>query len=182
MTANAGVLKHWDSYANPEHFFDWKYAQTVWFDLNTAERYDAEWAKYEGDFKPWLALYKADKRKALADLKTYPEAKRRNIERGYDMQLAFDHWFDQVYGPWYNRFRGNVLDAAFYKKYGKPPAGTFDDYLADWATFKPCVPARFLSQCGPIPDWRSEKAKAKEQAMMRAALDEAQQREQNRKK
>jgi len=164
----AGELKHWDSYAKPEHFFDWTYAQKVWFDLNTAERYDAEWAKYEGDFKPWLALYKKDKRKALADLKTYPEATRRNIERGYDMQLAFDQWGDQVYRIWFNGYAHEAYRATLTKK----KASTFDDSLALWATFKPCVPARFLNQCGPIPDWRSENTKAKEQAMMRKVADE----------
>jgi len=159
MTANAGVLKHWDSYAKPEHFFDWKYAQTVWFDLNTTERYDAEWAKYEGDFKPWLALYKADKRKALADLKTYPEAKRRNIERGYDMQLAFDHWFDQVYGPWFNGHKRGTLDRKW----------TFDQVLESFGKRSSCVPQHFLNECGPVPDWRSSGWKAKEEVMMREA-------------
>lgn len=165
---HGGELKFWDSYAKPEHFFDWKYAQTVWFDLNTYERYTAERAKYEADFKPWLVLHKKDKRKALADLKTYPEAKRRNIERGYDMQLAFDQWADQVYVPWY---KGYAHDATWSPRL-KKKATTFDDYLAARAKRGSCIPEHFLNECGPIPDWRDDGDKAEEQAMMRKVADE----------
>ncbi|CCG42494.1 conserved hypothetical protein [Magnetospirillum molischianum DSM 120] len=168
MTANAGVLNWGYNPVGPEQFFDWKYAQKVWFDLNTAESYDAEWAKYQGDFKPWLALYKADKRKALAELKSYPEAKRRNIERGYDMQLAYDDWRDLLYMRWYKGYAHEAYRATLTKK----KAQTFDDSLAIWVTFKPCVPVRFLNQCGPIPDWRDDEDKAKEQAMMRKVVDD----------
>jgi hypothetical protein len=112
----------------------------------------------------------------MKELKTYPEGKRRNIERGFDIQLAFDHWFDQVYSPWFNGFAYEALQAP---RVGKK-AATFDDYLAVWAKRESCVPQGILNECGPVPDWRSDKWRAKEQEIMRAALDEAQRRSQKK--
>ena len=169
MAASAGALKSGQEYAKAEHFFDWKYAQKVWFEMNTWEKEEQEWAKYAADFEPWLDLYKKDKRKALSDLKGYPETKRKNIQRGYDIQLAYDQWFDQVYSPWYNHYPYVASQAPVHKK----KAPTFDDYLAASAKRQSCFPQVFLNECGPVPDWRSDKWKAKEQAMMAKADEEA---------
>lgn len=99
-------------------------------------------------------------------LKTYPDQKRKNIQRGYDMQLAWDQWFDQVYSPWYNGYANDAWHAPTHNT----KAPTFDDYLAVWAKRPSCFPAHFLNECGPVPDWRSDKSQ--EQDMM-AKADEA---------
>lgn len=177
--AHAGSIKGPNEFVKAENFFDWNFAQHVWFDLKTDGEYDAEFDKYASHFKPWLEIYKNDPRKALTELKTYPEAKRRNIERAYDMQLAFDQWADQLYVPWYKGFRNEALNAALYRKV---PAQTFDDWLAKFGKNLSCIPTRSLTECGPVPDWRSKETRAREENMMRAALDEAQKREQQRKK
>jgi hypothetical protein len=49
--SGAGVLKSGYQNAHESHFFDWKYAQNFWFEMNTWEKEEAEWAKYEADFK-----------------------------------------------------------------------------------------------------------------------------------
>ena len=152
--------------AKAEHFFDWAYAQHVWFDLNSREAAQAESDRYAADFKPWLELFKKDRRKALAELKTYPEAKRHNIQRGHDIQLAYDHRFDEVYSPWFNGHKSGTLDRKW----------SFDQVHAAYARRGSCVPARLLTECGPIPDWRSDTWRAKEQAMMREVAEREQQR------
>lgn len=155
------LLKGGNEYVKPQHFFDWSYAQKVWFEMNTWEAEEKEWAKYAADFEPWLDLYRKDPRKALTALDSYPESKRKNIQRGYDIQLAYDQWFDQVYSPWFNGHKAGTQDRKW----------TFDDVLASYAKRPSCIPQHFLNECGPIPDWRSDKWKAKEQAMMREVAE-----------
>lgn len=163
LEAAAGALKSGQEYAKAEHYFDWSYAQKVWSEMNTWEKEEVEWAKYSADFEPWLDLYKKDKRKALADLKAYPENKRKNIQRGYDIQLAYDHWFDQIYSPWFNSYK---ID------YGYGKARTFEKVLESFAARPTCLPAFTLADCGPIPDWRSANWKAKGQAMIKEVAEE----------
>ncbi|EPY00248.1 hypothetical protein K678_17096 [Magnetospirillum fulvum MGU-K5] len=157
--------------ATSKDFFDPEYARHVWFNLNTWEAEEKEWEKYSKDFDPWLKKFRDNRRNALKELKTYPEAKRRNIERAYDIQLAYDQWFDRIYYPWYNGFPANARKAASESR----AARTFDDNLASSRKQGSCASIfRLFVECGPIPDWRSEKWRAKEQEMMRVALDEAQ--------
>jgi hypothetical protein len=163
----AGVLKGPNEYAKAEHFFNWRFAQKVWFEMNTWEASEAEWAKYAPDFEPWLEMYKSNPRKALDALAKYPKEKRLNIQRGYDMQLAYDQWFDQVYSPWYNGY-------AYAASQGK--AWTFDEQLEAYAKRPNCIPTHYLNECGPVPDWRSAKWRAKEQEMMATANEKARRR------
>lgn len=160
--AEAGEIKSVYQNATAEKYWDWSYAQRVWFDFNTTDKFVAEWNKYSGDFEPWLSRYQKDARKALDELDSMPKSKRLNVQRGYDMQLAFDQWWDHVYSPWYNRYdyvSGNA------RREGKA-APTFDDYLVVWGKRQTCRPERLLDECGPIPDWRSPEWRTKEQAMM----------------
>ena len=150
--------------ATAEKFFDWGFAQKVWFEMNTWEAEEAEWAKYEADFNPWLKLYKQDPRKAFAELDKMPKAKRLRVQRGYDMQLAYDHWFDHVYSFWYNAYRGDAVTKS--SPIINKTAATFDDLLARSAQNPTCHPNRLLNECGPVPDWRSPKWLAKENEMM----------------
>lgn len=163
------MLKDGRQLAKAEHFFDWAYAQKVWFDMPTWEAEEAEWKKYAADFEPWLELYKADPRKAMQALKKYPQHKQRNIKRGYDIQLAYDHWWDHVYSPWYNAYAYEASQAPLHNR----KAATFDDYLAVWANRPSCKPARLLNECGPVPDWRDARDRAAEQEMMAKAEAEA---------
>lgn len=149
--------------------FDWEFAQKIWSEMNTVEALEAEYAKYSSDFEPWLKFYKQNEREALQALNEYPKDKRNNIKRGYDVQLAFDEWFDHVYSPWYNHYPYVASQAPLHK--AKAP--TFDDYLASYGSRPSCIPKAMLDECGPVPDWRSPEWKAKEQAMMRKANQQA---------
>ncbi len=163
--------------ATANQFFDWTFAQKVWFELNTWELEEAEWAKYADDFNTWLPLYKQNPRKALNALKSYPKEKRLNIQRGFDIQLAFDHWFDHVYSAWYNRYPYTASRAVLHKT----KAPTFDDTLSSYGQRPSCFPEAMLDECGPVPDWRSPKWRAKEQGMMAKANRQAAEAEAKRK-
>lgn len=153
--ANAGNLKSDTQMATAEKYFDWGYAQHVWFDLNTTKLLDAEYAKYAGDFEPWLARYKKNPRDAFAVLDKMPKAQRLRVQRGYDVQLAWDQWFDHVYSTWYNGYRHEAVVAASPAINKKAP--TFDDVVALTGQRAKCIPERMLNECGPVPDWRSER-------------------------
>ncbi|MBN2752326.1 MAG: hypothetical protein JXQ84_06425 [Rhodospirillaceae bacterium] len=162
-TAFAGAMKRDTQMATAEKFFDWGFAQKVWFEMPTWEAEEAEWAKYAADFNPWLALYKQDPRKAFATLDKMPKAKRLRVQRGYDMQLAYDQWFDHVYSTWYNNYGFEAVVAASPAVNKKAP--TFDDVVALTGQRAKCFPKRLLNECGPVPDWRSPEWKAKEQTL-----------------
>ena len=166
--AAAGEIKSDTERAVASKYFDWSYAQKVWFDLNTAQKFDAEWDKYAAEFEPWLAHYKQNPRQAFAEMDKMPKAKRAKVQRGYDMQLAYDQWRDHVYSPWYNGYANDAWFAVSYdnKKKGMK-APTFDDYLETYGKRAPCHPQAMLDECGPVPDWRSPGRKAAEQAMMK---------------
>lgn len=151
-----------------EDYFDWSFAQHVWADLDDVEKFDAEWAKYAVEFEPWLARYKKNTRAALDELKALPDVRRVAIQRGYDMQLAFDEWWDHVYSSWYNGFNVKAAFARYPGRSGK--AATFDDWLQAAAKRDDCRKQRMLDECGPIPDWRSPQWKTKEQAMMKKVI------------
>jgi len=148
--------------ATAPKYFDWAFAQKVWFEMNTIESLEAAFTKYGADFDPWLALYKKDPRKAFAELDKMPKAQRLRVQRGYDVQLAYDQWFDHVYSTWYNTYPQNAAMAPVLKK----AAPTFDDVLAARAQTASCHPESMLNECGPVPDWRTEGWKVKERGMM----------------
>lgn len=137
--------------------------------MNTVEKFDAEWAKYAADFEPWLKAYQQDPRKAFDALDKYSKDKRKNIQRGYDMQLAIDQWWDHVYSPWFNRYAYVASRAVVHKD----KAPTFDDYLASYGSRAPCFPETMLDECGPVPDWRTDAVKFRAKAMMQKADQEA---------
>lgn len=138
--------------------------------MNTTEKLDAEYAKYSADFEPWLALYKQNPRKAFAELDKMPQAKRVKIQKGFDVQLAWDQWFDHVYSAWYNGYPSDALYAVSYNNKEKGvKAPTFDDYLASYGKRAPCQPDTMLDECGPVPDWRSQRMLRESQAMMAKA-------------
>lgn len=145
--------------------------------MNTWEAEEKEWKKYSSDFNKWLELYtkrewRADEkamavlkgRSELFGMKAYPDDLRKNIQRGYDIQLAYDQWRDNVYSRWFDGYRENAMA-------GK--AVTFDQLLEDFSKKPACTPKEYLTDCGPIPDWRDAEDKIKEQEMMRKADEEA---------
>lgn len=169
-SAVAGEIKSDSERAIASKYFDWAFAQKVWFDLNTGSKFDREWEKYSADFEPWLSVYKQDPRKAFAELDKMPPQKRARVQRGYDMQLAFDQWFDHIYSAWYNGYPSNALYAVSYNNKEKGvKAPTFDDALASYGKRASCQPDTMLDECGPVPDWRTERMLRESQAMMAKA-------------
>lgn len=162
--AHAGNLKGPNQQATAEKFFDWGYAQKVWFEMNTSALIDAEYAKYRSDFEPWLALYKQDPRKAFAEMDKMPKAKRLRVQRGYDVQLAWDQWYDHVYSFWYNQY--DFTAQVKINRVSQQAADTFDDLLARSSQNPTCHPNRLLNECGPVPDWRSERMHRESAEMM----------------
>lgn len=169
LKADAGVLGG-VAHGHYKDFYDWDYAKTVWSQMGTWEAEEKEWAKYSADYDPWFEIYKVNHQQAKAVLKTYPPEKRKNIERAYDIQMVWDTWYDGDYGPWLYRYRGIIQVRT-----------TWDERIAELKTFeqsfaernrlllssqpKPCVPQEFVSECGPIPDWRSPEMKAEERKL-----------------
>lgn len=143
---------------NKKEFFDWEYAKKVWFEMNTWEAEEKEWAKYSSDFEPWLEIWKKNHNQAKKLLATYPEPKKTNIQRAFDIQLAWDNWYDEHYWPWWERYQG-ALKA---KNYGEISELTsFDEDRVRFNARRKelgrdkCVPQRFITECGLMPDWRS---------------------------
>lgn len=168
--AEAGSLKSVQERAIASKYFDWSYAQKVWFEMNTWDLEEKEWAKCAADFEPWLAKYKQSPRAAFAELDKMPKPKKKKVQQCYDIQLAYDQWFDHVYLPWYNGYPSDALYAVSYNNKEKGvKAPTFDDYLASYGKRASCSPDAMLDECGPVPDWRSPTWRAKEQEMMAKA-------------
>lgn len=149
-------------------FYDWEYAQKVWFEMNTWEAEEAEWAKYSADFDPWLEVWKKNRAQAKKLLATYPEQKRHNIQRAFDIQLVWDAWFDEYYGPWFRHYQETV-DYETYRDL--PELKSFEERRASYNARRKelerlhCVPQKFISECGVLPDWRSPEWKVEEKKL-----------------
>ncbi|MCA1908959.1 MAG: hypothetical protein LDL39_11420 [Magnetospirillum sp.] len=165
--AQAGVLKISSS---KEKFFDWDFAQRVWDTMNTWDKEEAEWAKYAADFDPWFRdEWKKKGVKALEGLKNYPAEKRKNIERGFDMQLAWDTWYDHFYWQYIDYYR--VVTRVSPRIDKLEELKPFEARLANANAHRaktlpsPCIRKRFLQDCGAWPDWRSPEMKAEEKKL-----------------
>lgn len=166
--ANAGELSSgYRSLPKAHQYFDWAFAQKVWTQLNTWPALEAEWNKYAAEFEPWLETYKKDRQKAQEALRGYPEAKRQRIQRGYDLQLAWDDWWDNIHTNWYANYFNNLSQDTRWNR--QQDAYDFDTLLARYSKPGCSTSAQALSQCGSIPDWRTEKMKAEDTRMMAAA-------------
>jgi len=153
-----GTLISSQEFAKPEKFADWEFAKTVWWELETRQQFDAEWKKYAPDFEVWLAELKQNSYKAMKALKAYPKDKRERIQHGYDMQLAFDDWWNHTYANWRDGYEHHL-------RLGN--AKTFDAYVK-WARSLPCSNQDWISHCGG-PDWRTQAMKAEDQAIISRA-------------
>jgi hypothetical protein len=146
-------------------FFDWEYAKKVWSEMNTWDAEEREWAKYSADFEPWLEIWKKDRNHAKKVLETYPEQKRRNIQRAFDIQLAWDTWYDEHYLPWIN---DNKTVVQVKSSMGLMEMKSFKERQASYNALQKklgrldCIPQKFLDECGPMPDWRSPEMKTEE--------------------
>lgn len=147
------------TYAQPKahEFYDWEYAKKIWTQQRSWPELEAEWNKYAADFEPWLETFKQDRQKAREALKGFPEAKRQRIQRGYDIQLAWDDWWDHVHNSWAGSYYNQYVTTG-----GR--AGDFDALLKS-REGRACT-GETLSQCGSIPDWRTEKMKVRDRQMM----------------
>lgn len=151
-----------------KNFYDWEYAQKVWMKMNTWETEEAEWAKYSADFDPWLEMWKKNRDQAKKALATYPEQKRLNIQRAFDIQLTWDAWYDEHYLPWFRHYKETVEYNVYRDMTGLEP---FDERRASFNARRKelgrldCVPQKFIDECGPMPDWRLPEWKAEEQKL-----------------
>lgn len=102
----------------------------------------------------------------MDEIDKMPKEKQRKVKQCYDIQLAWDHWFDHVYSTWYNGYAQDYL----YKRAKTP---SFDDWLADFSRRNTCHQEVMLDECGPVPDWRSARMHSESQAMMAEAQREA---------
>lgn len=144
-----------------EDFYDWEYAQKVWFEMNTWDAEEKEWAKYSADFAPWFAQFNKNMKKAKEALKAYPEDKRRNIERAHDIQMVWEKWNQSYYSPWFRDYSLTIRHVSGWHPdldELKPFAKYIEELNAHLRVAKPnpCIPKRFIDECGPVPiDWRS---------------------------
>lgn len=155
-TAQAGFFESGSVYSEKQ-FNDYVYAQWVWDNLKTLEQFSKEEGKYAADFAPWLERYKKDKQAALREMRSLPNGSP--IKKGYDLQMAYDHWRGFVYRTWFDSTNK-----------GK---GTFEELLQDVAGKRQsddCAKEYkagtrpYLASCGPWPDWRDADDMQKEQA------------------
>ena len=148
-------------------FYDWEFAKKVWFEMNTWEAEEKEWAKYAADFDPWLVEWKKNNQNAKKLLAGYSPEKRKNIERAYDIQMAWDTWYDGFYWPHINYYKDV---ATVSPRLDKIKALTsFEQYRDETnkrrSVSNSCVPQERLSECGAWPDWRSPEMKAEERKL-----------------
>lgn len=166
--AQAGALGHL-AFGRRGDFYDWEFAKKVWFEMNTFAAEEAEWAKYAADFDPWFVEWKKNNAAAKKLLASYPEQRRRNIERAYDMQLAWDTWYDTYYAQWLDNYRGVVKNSPRIDILSNlvPFANELADRNAKSRSAHPdpCIPKDFLTQCGRAPDWRSADMIAEERKL-----------------
>ncbi|CDK99672.1 conserved protein of unknown function [Magnetospirillum gryphiswaldense MSR-1 v2] len=166
MSAQAGTLGG-VAHGRHQDFYDWEFAKKVWFEMNTWEAEEKEWAKYAADFDLWMLEWKKNNQTAKKLLASYPPEKRKNIERAYDIQMAWDTWYDGLYWPWFNNYRGISQVSPRLDKI--KALKSFDQRRAEAnalnASSGPCNPQKFLHECGPWPDWRSPEMKAEERKL-----------------
>jgi hypothetical protein len=154
-----GTLISAHQFAKPEKFADWKFAKTVWWELDTRQKFDAEWNKYATDFEAWLVEYRQNPYKAQKALKDYPAEKRQHILRGHDMQMAYDDWWNHLYADWRQFYLGALRGGR---------ERTFEELLKKRMASGCSGAQNWISDCGG-PDWRTDAMKAKDQAMMAEA-------------
>jgi hypothetical protein len=158
LSAEAGLLKG-PTRAVAADYFDYDYAQQAWEEWNTLELLLAEAAKYAEDFDAWKVDFKKSPAKALREMRAAQSGSA--LQKGYDLQLAYDEWRDHIYSMWWFRYKDGIVDVSF------------DQWLAARnerrAIVGPCTKRNFLDSCGLLPDWRDDQDKADEQAMMAEA-------------
>ncbi|GAB3437214.1 hypothetical protein GCM10027396_00030 [Insolitispirillum peregrinum] len=151
-------------FAVESSFNDYKYILNVWDNLRSYDDFSREEGKYSKEFSAWSSLYKKDKNAALRKLDGL--SKEDPLKRGYDLQLAYDQWRDNVYFPWFRDRKSGMTKV------------TFDEYLSNSAKKREGIDCQkrydqgqrnFPDACGLLPDWRDEDDKMKEKAMMAEA-------------
>lgn len=100
-------------------------------------------------------------------LASYSPEKRQNIERAYDIQMAWDTWHDKFYWPYINYYKSVATVSPRIDKI--KALKSFDQRRAEANALNsasgPCNPQKFLHECGPWPDWRSPEMKAEERKL-----------------
>ena len=142
--------------ARRDDFFDWPRIREIWITLTTWDALKAEYDRVTGAYEPWREIWLSNQREALAILENHPN--RDDIELGYDIQLAYEHWQRRGYWRWRHAFEGQ---RGWYP--------TFEDVVTE-RRGRVCPPHHdkfgiFGDRCGNLPDWRSDKRKASDRAL-----------------
>lgn len=142
--------------ARRDDFFDWPRIKEIWITLTTWDALKAEYDRVAGVYEPWREIWLSNQREALAILENHPN--RDDIELGYDIQLAYEHWQRRGYWRWRHAFEGQ---RGWYP--------TFEDVVTE-RRGRVCPPHHdkfgiFGDRCGNLPDWRSDKRKASDRAL-----------------
>ena len=154
--AHAQRLRNDNVVARAEDFFDWPRIREIWATLTTRDALQAEYDRVAEAYEPWRDIWLSSQREALAVLEDHPN--RDDIELGYDIQLAYEHWQRRAWWRWRSTFES--VDGRIY---------TFDEWV-DIRRGAVCPPNHgkfgvFGDQCGNVPDWRSEERKASDRAL-----------------
>lgn len=131
-TANARDIE-------PEHFFDYEFARSIWLTKKTNEEFDPLYYCYEqdgGTFNSWMESYKRSPQQALKALEAHPDAAA--IKRCYDIQLTYSAWTD-VYEVWRE------------DTYAQGSDGWNNDNPCDGMVAHYNI---FTRKCDDLPDWR----------------------------
>lgn len=154
--ARAQRLKGDNVIARAEDFFDWPRIKQIWITLTTWDALNAEYDRVAGVYEPWRTTWLSNQREALTILEDHPN--REDVELGYDIQLAYEHWQLRGYWIWREAFQGQrgwhpTFEEIVEKRRGRvcPPNHDRFGIMGD--------------HCGSMPDWRSAKRKASDQAL-----------------
>ena len=165
VDAHAGTLSG-TTQGRRGDFYDWEFAKKVWYEMGTWEAEEKEWAKYSADFDPWLVEWKKNNKNAKKLLAGYSPEKRKNIECAYDIQKAWDTWYDDFYRPYIRHYNDVVTYSPYLDRVKE--LKSFDQSRAERNKLNPvspCTPQEYLHQCGAWPDWRSPEMKAEERKL-----------------
>ncbi len=163
----AGLVKCNTTMGRFDDFFDFEYAQKVWFEMGSLDALNTERAKYAAEFGPWFERFKVAKDwfAMYDELRAYEEPEKTAMRRGHDIEVAYNTWLCEHYDYWVRLYK--IVDAGDQE--------TFEEYVAGRSIPFRCenakrLPTKYNSACGgPLPDWRSPEMKAADKAMMEAA-------------
>lgn len=128
-------------------FVDWDYAVRVWQTLPTGEDFDREYERVNPAYEAWK---KANGQPNLTALAALTGKDADLIRQGYDLERVYAMW-QEVYGAWAD-CRGITCDAEPWNQNTR--CGLIE------------ATNIFTGQCNDMPDWRTEKGRARDDKKM----------------